>query len=287
MKDFGFIDPGFDVKHSSTYYLSIQLALDGFSFSVLDVLSNTFILFRHKSLNPAADGLPADYYCQYVYDFLISEKAFKFPYKGVGIIYISPYSTMVPLAIFEKSKAETLFESNHGKLDNIDILSNKLKNHDMVNVFAIPDCLLRILSRQFINFKLYHQATPLIINAITDNTNHKRGLRIYINQNKKIVDICAVNSGQLVLFNSFGYNSESDILYFLVNIAEQLQNIGTVEEVVLSGKTQLNENLQAQIGKYFKPVSLFHPSEKFKFSDSFEEFTGSDFSLLFNMHSCE
>ncbi|MCF8372004.1 MAG: DUF3822 family protein [Bacteroidales bacterium] len=287
MKDFGFIDPGFDVKHSSTYYLSIQLALDGFSFSVLDVLSNTFILFKHKSIPTDEGGLAADYYCQYVYDFLISEKAFKFPYKGIGIIYISPYSTMVPLAIFDKAKAEKLFEANHGKMSNIDILSNKLKNLDMVNVFAIPDCLLRILSRQFINFKLYHQATPLIINAITDNSNYKRGLRIYINQNKKIVDMLVVNSGRLMLFNSFGYNSESDILYYLVNIAEQLQNIGPVEEVVLSGKIQLNEILQAQIGKYFKPVSLFNPSEKFKFSDSFEEFTGSGFSLLFNMHSCE
>ncbi|MEA3444661.1 MAG: DUF3822 family protein [Bacteroidota bacterium] len=287
MKDFEFVDAHFDVKYSSTYYLSIQLALDGFSFSVLDLLSNKYILLKNKALDQDTESLPLDYYCQYVYDFLINEKLFKYPFKGIGIIYISANSTFVPTTVFIKDRLVQLFEANFGRIKNIDILSNKLKNYDSINIFAIPDCLLRILSRQFKNFRIFHQATPLTIEAVSSSKNHKRPLKIHLNLNKNICDLVLVNAGQLIMFNSYKYNSLNDILYFLVNASEQIQQKGQVDELVLSGKINAYSDLEEQIKRYFKKVSHAQLNVQYSFSDSFGEFLTHEYSLLFNLYLCE
>jgi len=286
MKDFEFIDTYFDVKHSSTYFLSIQLALDGFSFAIFDQYSNKFIVLKNKVLEYNSEINSLDY-CQYVYDFLIEEEFFNYQFRAVNIIYISVFSTLIPTSIFIKEKAKQLFETNFGKIDEMNILSNRLKNNDLINVFAVPNCLLRILNRKFKSYKVFHQATPLIVEAILNTKNQNKPLNIYLNQNKNVCDFVVAKAGKLVLFNSYKYSSQNDILYFLANINEQIQSFGEVNEVVISGKIKIYHELETQIKQYFKNVNSFNITSQFSYSKSFGEFLEHEYSTLFKMPLCE
>ena len=281
-----FVDPSFDVKHTSTYYLSIQLALDGFSFCVLDVLSKQFIVFKHKALPNDFENLSPDYYCQYAYDFLQNEKMLRHPYKAISVVYISTLSTLVPITIFDSNKAQLLFEANHGHKANHDILSNRIKNQDLVNIFAIPSCLLRMLSRQFNNFKLYHQTTPLVTTALAHSRQYENGFSLYLNINKKVVDITAINSPHLLLFNSYEYTSNTDIVYYLVNVAEQLQNVGKVNAIIISGDIETENPVHRLIKKYFSTIRLLDPMEGSTVSFPCD-FKAKEYLPIFKMHLCE
>ncbi len=286
MKDFEFIDTYFDVKHSSTYFLSIQLALDGFSFAIFDRYSNEYIVLKNKVLEADSERNSLEY-CQYVYNFLIEEEIFKYQFRAINIIYVSALSTLVPTSVFVKEKAKQLFETNFGQIDEMNILSNRLKNNDLISIFAVPDCLIRILNRKFKSYKVFHQATPLIVEAVLNTKNENKPLKIFLNQNNNICDFVVAKAGKLILFNSFNYNSQNDILYYLANINEQIQSFGEVSEVVISGKINIYPELETQIKRYFKNVNCYNVGSQFSYSKSFGEFLEHEYSTLFKMALCE
>ncbi|MFP4019583.1 MAG: DUF3822 family protein, partial [Bacteroidales bacterium] len=50
MRDFSFADETLDLNRSSSYILSIQIYLNGFSFSILDTVRNKYSLLKHYDL---------------------------------------------------------------------------------------------------------------------------------------------------------------------------------------------------------------------------------------------
>ena len=51
MQDFAFIDETLDINLTQSYYMSIQLSLDGLSFCILDPVREKYIAFCNKSFS--------------------------------------------------------------------------------------------------------------------------------------------------------------------------------------------------------------------------------------------
>ena len=292
MNDIDLIDSGFDKKDTVFYRLSIQLALNGFSFCVVDSRNNNILILKQKLIDSVVlESITADYYCQYLYDFIINESILKLKFKSLNIVYISKQSTLVPVPVYEKEGVNSIFSSNMKKVEEEVVLSNKINLFDAYSVFSIPDCINRVLSRQFINFNLVHQSDSLIQCAIKNSATESEVI-LYLNCNYNVIDIIVINqvaagSNKLLFYNSYIYKNDDDIVYYLVNISEQLKTVNKIKEVVVSGNIDYDGTLHKKIVSFFERVSFIDISKRFTFSENFKDISLHNYLTLLNSALCE
>ena len=286
MKDFEITDSGFNKRDSLFYRLSIQLSLNGFSFCLIDTRSNSILVVKEKFINEDLNKLPNDYYCQYLYDFIINEELFKLSYKSISIVYITKNSTLVPASVYEKTKESSLFKINIQNSEDEILQSNKLDLFDAFSLFSIPDCVMRVLERQFINYNIRNQSDVLVNCAISKSQN-RQGAIMFLNCNYGIVDIVVVDSRNLLFNNSYTYNNNDDILYYMANVNEQLNIDNKHTEIILSGNIEKTGELANMIMRYFSKVSFIDENIADSLSAGLKDIILYKYSLLLNSLLCE
>ncbi len=286
MKDFEITDSDINKKDSLFYRLSIQLSLNGFSFCIIDTRNNSILVLKEKFIPETRNYIPADYYCQYLYDFIIEEELFRLSYKSVSITYITKNSTLVPAPVYDKDALSEIFKTNIKQQDDEVLQSNKLELFNAYSIFSIPDCVVRVLSRQFVNFNIYNQVNS-IVNCAIKESDKKSKISIFLNCNFDIIDITCVKSGNLFFNNSYSYKNNDDILYYLANVSEQLNISDKLEEIILSGYIEENEELYNNIEKYFKKVRFIDNLSTISFPVNLKVNKLYRFFVLLKTQQCE
>ncbi len=286
MGDLNITDKYFDNNLTSLYHLSIQLVPDGFSFCIRDVVRNKYIKFREQKVEALSKDLPYEYYCQYFYDFLINEPLFKRQFKKVSILYHTQNATLVPLSIYDSSRLQQLFYLNFPSIQNQDIFSNRLNNTDNVLVFSMPECINKVLSRQFENYKVFHHGYPLIDNSLMLPKGNKTS-SIYINVSQGNLDVCLIRNNELELYNNFSYTGENDIIYHVLNICDPIEKSSKPGELFIAGNILEYPSLLANFERYFDKVNTWRVLDDIKFSDTFLPLSLNKYSPLFSLYKCE
>jgi hypothetical protein len=285
MLELDYTDKYFDKNLTSLYHLSIQLLPDGFSFCIRDTVRNKFIRFFEKRIE-ISDDLPYEYYCQHFYDFLMSQEILNSSFKKVSVLYHTTHSTLVPISVYDPGKLKELFQMNFPDVSNEDIFSNRLKNSDAAVVFAVPECINKILSQQYSNYKIYHQGYALIDNSLFMNKG-MTSTQISVNIGNGILDVCLINTAELLLYNNFSYTTENDIVYHIANICDQFSKEARPQEISLAGNILEFKALIANLERYFKRVNSWKALDDVKFSDSFLPLSLNKYSNLFSLYKCE
>jgi len=162
-------DPYFDINLSSVYNLSIQLSQDGFCLIIRDLSRNKLVYFQDYDIPELPDGFEDVYLCQYLFDFLSENELFQETYKQIDILYHSPHASNVPLAVFDKEKSDELFRTNFPGINHVDLFTNRYRNTDAALIYAVPDCVNRILSGHFSHYKFTHPGIVLVDLAMKEN----------------------------------------------------------------------------------------------------------------------
>jgi len=91
--------------------------------------------------------------------------------------------------------------------------------------------------------------------------------------------------GRLYLYNTFQYQNETDLLYFILYIYKQL-NLNTRKNILLiSGEQSDNMKYYNTLKKYVKSIKYLDPLN-FTFSGILEKLARHKFLNLFNLVSC-
>jgi len=287
MNNIEITDSDLDKRNSIFYRLSIQLALNGFSFCIVDTRNNKILELKNKSIpHDTIENFPIDYYCQYLYDFIINEPLFKLNFKAINVVYITKQSTLVPTPVYEKDGVNSIFLSNMKMVEEEIVLSNKIKLFDAYSVFSIPDCVKRVLSRQFVNFNILHQSDSLIQCAMK-NSSDNSDVNLFLNINYSVIDILVTKSNKLLFYNSYAYKNDDDIVYYLVNVNEQLDSNNRVKQIILSGYINANNELLDKINAFFNEVSFVDINKHFNDLDNYKEIPLHNHFVLLNSGQCE
>src|SRR6056297_1568834 len=127
MKEFSHVDETLDLNRAHAYRLSIQVSLNGFSFSVLDQVRGKFVLLKHHdlsdlpSLEKKGDKLDK---------IMGSEPYLKPAYNKTTAMVASGKSTLIPAAYFQEKNLKKYLEFNHDMDELEEIHYNYLEGLD-------------------------------------------------------------------------------------------------------------------------------------------------------------
>lgn len=149
--------------------------------------------------------------------------------------------------------------------------------------FTIPNEAESLLKTGFDSFEFYHQSIPLIHSQISsaEKSNHK----ILVCVRKNVVDVCITFGQQLLLFNTFKFETEEDLVYHLLNIIQQLK----IDEYTmrLCGEIFEASSSYSFLKKYFKVNGFSQTSPSVKFSSCFDQISTHQFFSAFSFTQCE
>lgn len=280
MTDISVKDSEFDIKVTSSYYMSIQAHLNGLSFCILDPVTNKYILLEHREFKQP------DYELSFLKEQLASNMYFSLPYKKVYFLYNTGCFTLIPTPLFSEEKVVDLLNFNgcEPKPDE-SVVSNKISMCDSINVFLMPDALLDMLKAQFADIRIIQQVTPMIESAMAKRKNQKHNqLLIHIQHGS--FEIIAIRSHSLMLCNSFAYTNEKDLIYLVLFAFEQLGFKMAETSVEVSGDVAADDPRFVMIRKYLKECVMTTLPFHYGYNDQIRNVESQRFVNLFNLPIC-
>lgn len=199
-------------KESNLYNLSIRLLPNGFSFFVYDDQKRLISLKNIKAplfVMNKEELIP----------LLLKEPEMQLPYYNVKLTYESNRYSVVPQMIFKKVEAESLFYFHHKKEKNEIVLSNPIASFETVNIFSVPSIIYEVFEQFFPKLNIEHHITQFLIN-LQAYTNKEENLNVYLREH--LMDVVAIENNQLMLINSFVFQTPEDFVYYLLRVIEEL-----------------------------------------------------------------
>ena len=150
MYDILISSPALNNEKSNQYILSIQISLDGFSFSVCDSISNKFIYLTHKPFTKNTTIV------EQTNDILNSDTLLNLKYKNVYIALDLKPSTLIPKVLFDETQKELYYSKNYKIEANNKVYYDTIKLYDSVNLYTVDEALELSLKTHFGNPKISH-----------------------------------------------------------------------------------------------------------------------------------
>ena len=281
MYEFAFLDETLDINTTQSYHLSIQVSLNGFSFSILDTVRNKYVALKNYPLDKQK-GIPEDQ----LRDIFKKDEFLTRKYKSSSYFFITDKSTLVPSPLFNKDKIKEYLMFNHPLEEHNKIFYNQIKNAGTYTVYSIPVNICEILDKQFPGIKNYHQSVPFIEQILLKNQPGEFDFSAFINVTPGIFDIAVSQSKKLILYNQFRFRNENDFIYFVLNIFEQLKLSPEKTLLLLSGEITKTSKYYESLKKYIKSIRFEKRDNQFTYSYTFNQIAEHTFIPLQNLYSC-
>lgn len=278
-KQLELFDETLDINATENYELALQAGPDGLSFCILDALRNKMVLIR--SYEPDETRYLN---AENIRDCIIKDDFLTRSYKKVFVIVPSAKSTLIPSQLYDPARKDDYFRFNHKNDDTEIILANKLQLPDAFIAFALNRNLNDVLNEYYPGVHPNIHLTPLLsqLSRIQKDTGqgyfHTHIERDYIN-------ILYFRSKELKLCNTFKYRNISDILYYVLNVADKL---GLSRETVLNitGQAQKYDELSSAFSMYIRNISYSSPAASFSYSYVFNDIELHRYINLFGIFNC-
>ncbi|MBN2805163.1 MAG: DUF3822 family protein [Prolixibacteraceae bacterium] len=257
-----FIDETFDIHNGQQYTLSIQCALDGFSFSVYDLVVRKFIVFAEYEISASSPFELRNTLETIVHNEPILQQT----YKHVKICWLTRETTLVPEVLYKSEEAETLFQLTFEANRANELIANQATKSWII-LTAYPRVLKEWFQNKFQGCRLFSPAIPLFHYAAQ---HHLNAHHLLVYRHSHSMYVLNIKEGQPELLNSFFVKNETDCLYYLLNVRKQLSS-DTKQSIVFMGKIGPGSELDQQLKKYFEKVHYAQPGQHYTLSYTFHQ----------------
>jgi len=236
--------------------LCLQVNLSGFSFCIMDTLSNKIIALKEIDFNdfPATTKVEDLYWKAFNDNLELKEK-----YDEVIVLHDSNLSTFVPTALFEEEFLGSYLQYNTKVFETDFFAFDSLSNYEMNHVFIPFVNINNYLLDQFSTFNYKHVNTILVTKLLELSKNNDEK-QVFVHFSKNKFEIVIVHNQKLLLFNSFDFSTKEDFIYYLLFTTEQLNLNPENFKVQLLGLISEDSEFFEIAYKYIRNVSLLDVS---------------------------
>ena len=230
--------------------LSIQFNLDGFSFSIYNIISKKEVYFREYEFENS-QVTPENLLLK-IKDIFNTDTQLQNDFSSVIVIHQNNLSVLVPSRYFNKKELASYLNFNIKKLTIDYIAFDHLEGLESKNVYIPYVNINNYLFQNFGEFEYKHHSTVLIEKLLNSTNNKEKTM--FVNVSKNSLDIVVLENNQLILFNTFSYNTKEDFIYYILFVAEQL-NLNVNEfSLHFTGKVNIEDAIYKITYKYIKNV---------------------------------
>lgn len=206
-------------------------------------------------------------------------------YHNTHIIIETPEFSIVPEALFAAENAEALLGLQHELPKFSTVLTNRIQQKEWVTIFAAPQVFISTVKVLFPQAEVHHYAEYMLQAFATINQKQKDTL--YVNVHAHYIDVVHLREQELAFANTFQTEVDTDIIYFILSVAEQQKLAADKFKLVLTGDVNAGGALLSLLKKYIPEVSLFKRDSDFSYPASFREFQDQQYFTSTSVLLCE
>lgn len=237
----------FEKDRTKDYKLSIQINLNGFSFSIVDPNRNKLLAFKQTSLQISnAKLIPRRFV-----EWLNEEELFRLTFAEVEVIAENQNFTMLPQFLSEKERNNILAQNLFTAETEFAVKKRKIENSDFEILFTLPKQLEEICLETFYKVKFNHVMGKLLEKL--PRIEQENGMLILTFS--EVIYLIIFKHNIIELANSYKVLHNNDIIYFVLSAASLSQIQPASTEVFLVENYKTWRNLQEELSTYFFSVS--------------------------------
>ena len=252
----------FDAGKSSQYRLTIQFALGGLSYALLDTDANRLITLEYYQSDLLSDSNDLFHTLERALESKgLNNKAF----ASVTCIVDERINTLVPEALYQPEEPEKYLSFGFNLPSGYMMLADRLACK-AVNLYALPQTLRNKVLAKWPEAKLTHSSS-VFINSLP----YTERSTVFVNVRNRDFDMAVTNEGQLTFFNNFRFNTKDDFVYFLVFAMEQNGLSGQDTPVCFTGLIRPASEIIDLCGRYVSDLRFVEDPNVFSVSEALAE----------------
>lgn len=177
-------------------------------------------------------------------------------FERVKIFINNEFCLPVPIFKFNKEIAEDYLNVVFGDDNSSTTLFEHLPvDPGVMNVYRLSESYFKYLPRHFKKITFHHTYSNIIRRLSGKFSNIPSALIVVQFYNNFII-VAVMKEGHLHLIQTFAYETEDDVLYYLLNIVSQLTLPTESLKVKIAGMIDLDFKLYRELITYFKDVEV-------------------------------
>lgn len=269
-----------DPEKADQYILSIRIQPDGIYYTIHHPeLSDFFISKEIKSENHSRIDL------SFIEKAIYAEPILLNPFKKTFIIVSNDHFTWVPEEFFDPEE-ENISYNYCFPGDQSRVLSSSLKDKSAYLLFGLDKEIYGFIQRTFGNITYLH-SIGILCEFFKELHPERTTPEMYAHlQNKQLYLFCFDSSG-LILANTFSCKTAEDIVYYILNVWEQLSMNQQQDRLSLMINMANPEQVNSILKKYIKNICSLSYSNKANTENDENIVVSGTFALPACLRSCE
>lgn len=203
--------------------------------------------------------------------------------ERIHLAVLSGDFTMVPEAFALERDIKPVLEFSTGQLSAKRAQRHHLQQLDFF--YGVDTELATSVERLFPNISIRH-AGAVTINLLFSHHSLAQAT-VFLNVADGYIELAAKQKKDLLFYNVFSYQSNEDILYYLLFMMEQFQLNPLHTHLCLAGERPVQDELFKNIKKYIKQVSFCVPDKSVQVAEELSSLPAHYYFSLLNQHLCE
>lgn len=273
-----YIDETFDFNNCSNYNLSIQFALDGFSFAIFDPVVKKVIVASEYAFVATAPIVLKNK----IQSIINNESFLLSRFKKVKVYFANNKITLAPYALADASMKNLIHDFSH-QTERDDAVFFRSIDNELITVFSLPKIVKELLDKFYTNAEYYSSLCPVLSYIKNLNSSAKllcitvigHSIQLFLKQGRKIE-----------VYNSFFIQNETDALYYILNVISNICD-SSKTEVLLFGKVEKTGDLHIMLKNYFEKIRFAEYSSDYNISYLLLSEQQHRYVELFELMLCE
>jgi hypothetical protein len=250
-------DLKFDFSQTEKYILSIQVSLDGFSFSVVHPDENRLLVLENFPVTISSPNFLARRFTEWYESHELIQKK----YAKTLILLLTDKFSLIPGEWYHYENQTEIFSLVFGKESSFPVKDNYIPAINGNLLFPVPDSFSKVIGKIFPGHSLLHPVTLLIQKL--QNRAEKGSHTLSLLFGKKSFCLLLYSRGKLQAANSFDFFHTNDVIYYVLSLLKQ-QGISVKEtELLLTGEILPDGELYSGLSNYFSNTSFLSPEINF------------------------
>jgi len=212
--------------------------------------------------------------------FLSEFGILKHQFNHVSVQVLNRLFTLVPQA-YSDPNLKGLLEFNTG-LKDIKTIQTNLVNNSVYFTYTYDLELLAFIEKTFSAAKIDHVGAASI--DLFLNLPYFKNSDVLLNFHQFSIELIIKSNNDLLFYNIFKYDTNEDVLYFLLFTIEQFQLNKETLRLQIAGNKQTNNELFDLVKKYIRNVNFVSSKALDKTVD---ELPNHFYFSILNKHLCE
>jgi len=244
-----------DITQKTYKKLSIQVSLNGLSFCVFDLITNKITLT--KSINFEKNKVIEEQLWRTFVDHPVLTNS----YDEVIVIHDNNLNTFVPNSLFDASYLASYLQYTTKVFETDFFTYDAIFPYEINNVYVPFVNINNFLLDQYQSFE-YQNANSILVKQLLDLSINKEEKQVFVHLQKEHFEIIIVKNQELILANSFHYNTPEDFIYYILFTCEQLQLNPETVLVQILGNCNEDDAYFKMAFKYIRNCRLITNTDK-------------------------